>query len=327
MTAVSEAIPRNRFLRLPRPESSSGGPRRIGVELEFAGLTESEVGQLVVSTVGGRLASPAPYEVAVEGTALGRIGCFLDTALRKGRQHMLSRVGLQIGREVIPVELVTEPLDPEALPKVETLREALCKAGAIGSREGLFRGFGLHLNVEVAREEETAWRPVMTAFALIEDWLRLADPIAGARRLLPFVDPYPRALVRSLLELAPEACAGEVVDLYLRLSPTRNRSLDMLPLFAWLDPARLERCPSDLGPVAARPAFHYRLPDSRVDEPDWRIAYEWNRWVLVERVAADAPLLAELARCWRAAEGQTRRVWCARVEAILNEAGIAGAAA
>lgn len=41
--------------------------------------------------------------------------------------------------------------------------------------------------------------------------------------------------------------------------------------------------------VKARPAYHYRLPNCLIDEPDWRLAREWNTWVAVERLAADAP--------------------------------------
>ena len=43
--------------------------------------------------------------------------------------------------------------------------------------------------------------------------------------------------------------------------------------------------------MSARPTFHYRLPNCRVDEPDWRIAHEWNAWVTVEALAADEDAL------------------------------------
>jgi hypothetical protein len=39
--------------------------------------------------------------------------------------------------------------------------------------------------------------------------------------------------------------------------------------------------------VKPRPAFHYRLPNCMVDEADWTLAEEWNRWVVVERLAYD----------------------------------------
>ena len=328
MTRLSEAVPRDRFQALISADSAAGKPRRVGVEVEMAGLTERALAEIVAGEFGGTVVDVAPYETAVEGSELGRVKCYLDTKYRKGKQHALSRLGLELGREVIPVELTTEPLAPDALPRLEALRETLRRAGAIGSRDSFVLSFGLHLNVEVASDDVRSWRPVLIAFALIEDWLRHSDPIDSARRLMPFVDPYPPALVRDLLALDPGASPTEVMDLYLSHTPTRNRSLDMLPLFAHLDPDRVARAPAiQRASIGARPAYHYRLPDSRVDEPDWRIAYEWNRWVLVERIAADDALMARLAAGWSRTAWRSRHDWCGEVESMLAESGITGAAA
>ena len=322
MTRLSEVIPRDRFLPLPGVGSGAGAPRRVGVEIEFAGLAECDAAELVRARWGGTVRAPAPYECVVEGTAIGDVRSFLDTALRKGRESALRQLGLELGREVIPVEVVTAPLDARALPQLELLREDLRQAGAVGSRGGMMLSFGLHFNIEVAARTVDSIRPVLTAFALIEDWLRLSDPIDGSRRLMPFVDPYPYRFVQALLDLPPQADMGALIDLYLCETPTRNRSLDMLPLFLDLDAARVEAQRAAPGAVRARPTYHYRLPDSRVDEPAWRIAYEWNRWVLVETVARDAGALARLGGEWRA--GATRHDWCARVEQILRETALPG---
>jgi hypothetical protein len=322
MERLIETIPRDRFLSLPRADRKEGGARRVGVEIEFAGMTETAAAAIVAEALGGRVVDVAEYELAIEDSDLGRIDCYLDTAFRKGRQHALSRLGLEIGREVIPVELVTEPLAPGMLPALEDLRERLRSAGALGSRDGVFLSFGVHLNVEVVSPDVTDWRPVLAAFALIEDWLRLADPIDGSRRLLPFVDPYPTSFVRGLLDMPAVADARDVIRLYLEENPTRNRALDMLPLFARIAPEEIERQRSRLGKIAPRPTYHYRLPDSRIDEPAWRLAYEWNRWVLVERVAADAGIMARLADSWRASRWTLRSDWCGEVETILEGAGL-----
>ncbi len=325
MIPVSEQIPRDRFLPLPRPRAQTGEARRTGVEIEFAGLTEERVAGLVAARFGGTPRQTGDYEITVEGTELGAVQVYLDTALRKGGRGGLTELGLQLGREVIPVEIVTEPLEHERLALTDDLREALRAEGALGSGAGPLLGFGLHLNVQVFSERVEAIRPVLTAFALIEDWLRLSHPIDGSRRLLPFVDPYPRRLVRRLLAMPPEATLEHLMDFYLELTPTRNRSLDLLPLIRHLDEARLLRAVAQPEAVSARPTWHYRLPDSRVDEADWTIAYEWNRWVLVERVAEDADLLARLARGWLdldRGQGAPRRDWSDRVETILAEADV-----
>ncbi|MBM9593495.1 amidoligase family protein [Roseitranquillus sediminis] len=321
MSRLSDSVPRDRFLPLPNGRNDSGKARRVGVEIEFAGLTERDVGALVQRQLGGEVADAGPFEVIVSGTALGEIRCFLDTAFRKGRGKGLGHLGLEFGREVIPVELTTEPLPATRLPELDALREALRDAGAIGSRRGPLLSFGMHLNVEVASERVESVRPVLTAFALIEDWLRLADPMNASRRLMPFTDAYPRRFVRELLALPPGAEMDALVALYLRLTPSRNRALDMLPLFRHLRPAQVASAAHNLAAVAPRPAWHYRLPDSRVDEADWTIAYEWNRWVMVERVAARPDLLAHLADEWaRHDTPAARHAWCEQVDAILTEA-------
>ena len=52
--------------------------------------------------------------------------------------------------------------------------------------------------------------------------------------------------------------------------------------------------------IAARPVFHYRLPQAHSGAAGWSIAPDWNRWVAVERLAADGKRLAEAAKAWRA---------------------------
>ena len=324
---LTDRIPRDRFLPLPRTRTDSGSPRRTGIEIEFAALTETEVATIITRRFGGVVMPVSRYELRVEESSLGALQIYLDTALRKGRASAFAQFGLELGREVIPVEIVTDPLEEHRLPELDLLREELRLAGALGSGGGLLLGFGVHFNVEIIAPRVDSMRPVLTAFALIEDWLRLSHPMDGSRRLLPFVDPYPRRFVRRLLDLDPAAPLGDLIDLYLETTPTRNRSLDMLPLFRHLDEARLVRSIPNERQVSARPAYHYRLPDCRVDEPDWTLAFEWNRWVLVERLAGDGPLLARLAEGWLAHDregGGTRHEWCGRVEALLARSEILG---
>jgi hypothetical protein len=58
----------------------------------------------------------------------------------------------------------------------------------------------------------------------------------------------------------------------------------MLPVFAYIDEKRVrEKLPKEK--IKPRPAFHYRLSNSLVDENDWKISDEWNRWLLVESLA------------------------------------------
>ena len=121
---------------------------------------------------------------------------------------------------------------------------------------------------------------------LLSDWLRGEIDVDPTRKLLPHTHPFPAAYLRKILDAdyAPELDA--LIRDYVSLNPTRNRELDMLPLFAHLAPDTLDKFIED-DRIKARPTFHYRLPNTELSDPDWRIVDEWNRWVAVEKLAAD----------------------------------------
>ncbi|TCO72486.1 amidoligase family protein [Rhodovulum euryhalinum] len=322
MDSLAALVPRDRFLPLCPETNAGGAPRRAGIEIEFGGLTEAEAARVVADALGGRVHEKTAHELVVEGTDWGAVEVCLDTIWREKAGGKLADLGLDLSRAVVPVEIVTPPLAPGHLPALDRLRGALREAGAQGSRDGLLLGFGLHLNPEVAAETLDTILPVARAFALIEDWLRKADPIDPARRVLPFVDPWPRRLVDRLAGEAAGWDLAAFIDAYLAETPTRNRGLDLLPLFRHLDADRVGGVLEGAGGlVSARPTFHYRLPDCRIDEPGWRIAYDWNRWVMVERLAADTAALDRLASDWLAYRGALttmRGDWFAHLEERLD---------
>ncbi|MEQ8291519.1 MAG: amidoligase family protein [Roseovarius sp.] len=318
--------PENSFAPLPQPETAEGGPRLTGVEIELGGLGEARCAEICARHLGGvaRQVDEAIWQV--EDSRIGALKVYLDTALRHADKTALRDAALSLGREVIPVEIVTDPLDRDGLIALDDLREALRQAGALGSGGGLFFGFGVHLNVQVASDRAEAIVPPLLAYALIEDWLRVANPIDQMRRVLPFAAAYPRRLVRRLIALGRGARLGHVMDAYAQEAPSRNFGLDMLPVFAWLDAGRMGSVLTSA--TSARPTFHFRLPDCRIDEPGWTLDSEWRRWRTVERVAADTEALAELSQGWEAAYAgvpMPRAFWAERCGAILTQRGLADA--
>lgn len=310
------------FLPLPTERTVKGEERLTGVEMEFGGLDEAQAAELVVACFGGRSLVRGANAITVEGTALGTFRVVLDTAFREKNPSPLKAAVLDAARRVVPVEIVTDPLTRAQLEELERLREALRQAGATGSRSGALLGFGLHLNPEVPDLSAEAIIPVLRAYALLEDWLRGDDPIDLSRRLLPFVDPYPRRFVDRLAGDGGDWTLDRAIDVYLEDTPSRNRGLDMLPLFREIDEARVLRGIGEgARSIHPRPTFHFRLPDCRVDEAGWRISHEWNRWRLVEVVAADAELLKRLAQDWlrhRQVFGSHVGDWRDRVDEILS---------
>lgn len=313
------------FDLLPEPFNDAGAERLTGVEIEFAHLAPEDAAGIVRGRFGGDLRPDGPEGFVLKGAEGGDWKIYLDTALRSEADTALERAGLELGRALVPVEVVTPPLAHAQLGQLDDLSRDLRRAGALGSGGGWLYGFGVHFNPEAPRLTGTATVHILTAYALAEDWLRAHHPIDRMRRLLPFTDPYPRSLVDALAEAWPGLALDALAGVYAAHRPSRNRGLDMLPLLRHLDPEGFARRFPGEENTGARPTFHYRLPDSRIDEREWSLVAEWNRWVLVERIAADRAAMAHLVDGWqahRAALTTLRGDWAGRSGAILTEHGL-----
>lgn len=314
-----------RFARLPFARTRDGAPRRTGVEIEFGGLHEDEAARIIRDHFGGRIDDADRHDIAVRDTRLGDFKVELDTAFADKQQiGRLGEAALEISRAVVPVEIVTDPLTEDQLQELPALTRALAGAGATGTQKGVLLGFGVHFNPEVRSLDAADWVPVFRAYLLLEDWLRGNEPLDISRRMLPFVAPFPR----EMIDLAAAEGAGWTLesfcDAYLAQSPSRNRGLDMLPLLKTCLPERIEEALGDEVKINARPTFHFRLPDCRIDEPGWSLAQEWNHWCLIEHLAADEAALEALAAQWvdyRAALTTMRGDWRRTVEGFLTGRG------
>ncbi|MEQ3625758.1 MAG: amidoligase family protein [Celeribacter sp.] len=312
------------FAPLPQPNSADGTPRRVGVEIEFGGVDEAHAASIAADILGGTAHEDGTATRNVSGGTLGKLEIYLDSTWRNSRHEAVRTATETLGRDLIPVEIVTEPIPVSDLPQLSRLCDALREAGAEGTKAGLLNGFGLHYNIQTVSDADgDICRPLL-AYALIESWMRRAQPIDQSRAVLPFTDPYPTRLVRALCDLGPDAARADVQDAYLSHAPDRNYGLDMLPIFATFDEETVrDRMKSHK--LSPRPAFHFRLPESRIDESDWSLADEWQRWVIVERVAADTALLGQLIEGWQDEHGAitlSRRAWAERCGDILATHGL-----
>ena len=284
------------FPTLPDIVGRAGGARRVGIEIEFGGMDDSRAAGVVRGSLGGTAKPLSAGEWRIDGTALGTVQLYLDTALRPDSTSRAAERAVDLARSVVPLEIVTEPIPQGDLPRVERLLTALAEAGAHGSAERLAYGFGLHLNVALADPEGGADLPRgALAFAMLEPWLRARDPLDISRRVLPFTAPFPPAFADALARHGAGLTLPDLLDALDRHVTDRNHGLDLLPAYAHLAPDRFARRDARAGAVAARPAYHYRMPETRIGTPGWSLSYEWRRWVLVERVAADDALLDRLS--------------------------------
>ncbi|TQS71785.1 hypothetical protein ERN12_09855 [Rhodobacteraceae bacterium] len=303
--------------------NGQGEARRIGVEVEFAGIDEGRTAGLAAEILGGTAQCCDDQDWAVKGTSIGDLEVYLDIGLRKRLHGSLREFGMKLGREVIPVEIVTEPLTLSQMQELSTFLIALRERGALGTEASAFYGFGLHLNPEIAGPDHVV-RPLL-AYALIEQWMRRDMPIETTRATLPFTDRYPEKLIRRLASLGPDAPLPDVIRAYKEATLSRNHGLDMLPVFMELHPEIVSPHEGRGGTVKPRPAFHFRLPDCRISDPMWSLDTEWRRWLLVERIAADPALLRQLCHAWNFEHSGMNflgRGWPDRAKMLLEDAGL-----
>lgn len=301
----------------PEPRNPDGEIRRVGVEIEFAGLPPRDTADLVRELFGGEVVVKSPHRLKVEGTRWGDFVIELDTqyahpddaVINAGpkddtewerQRHQMrvdfhSRTRELIGDVVtglVPTEIVCPPVPWNELDELDALFAALRQHGAKGTDASLLYGFGLHLNPEVPSLETESLLDHLRAYLLTAEWLREQIDVDITREVLPHANPFPKPYALKVLAPRYAPDLDTLIGDYLEHNPTRNRELDMTPLFAHLRPD----FPHELFHnklVKARPTFHYRLPDARLSEPGWGSVTEWNRWLEVEKLAADKELLAK----------------------------------
>jgi hypothetical protein len=302
------------FADPPIRQNAAGRLRTVGVEVEFGVLSAREAAMALADGLGGSVAEEDPHALIVDGTPLGKLMIEIDTRYAHPQRHQGTQWGrldayraAQLGTVVqyfVPRELVTRPLPLDQLALVDRAVEVLRRAGA---REAGPAAFGLHFNPEPPRLDAEMITTILKAFMLLNDWLRRESRPRRRRHRFGFGRDFPPAYVRRVV--APDYWpdfAG-LMDDYLATNPTRDRDLDLLPLFLHVDEDRVRaRLPREK--ISKRPVLHYRLPTARVGQPGWSIAPEWNRWVAVERLAADGPRLERVAADYRAA-GTKPRDW------------------
>jgi hypothetical protein len=284
----------------PRTTNADGDARRIGVEIEFGGVELDQAAALVRDVFGGDVAEPSPHVRDVKGTGIGDFKIELDAQLVHPKEtsdeieRKARKLAGDLSRTFVPTEIVGPPAPLDSLDDFDRLIEALRSAGAEGTGDGVSYAFGLQLNPEVASTDAADILAVLQAYVLMSPLLRRRIGVDPMRRLLPYVDPFPFAYARKILDPDYAPDTSVLIDDYMTDNPTRNRELDMLPLFAHLDEQRV-RAILDDPLIKARPTYHYRLPNTDFADPGWGVVREWNRWVIVERLATDDARRGQLA--------------------------------
>lgn len=192
----------------------------------------------------------------------------------------------ELSQDIVPYEISTPPIPIENLEIVNNLVDQLSKNNAKGTKEKIYYAFGLHINLEVISLETTILLDYLKAYVILQDFLEKDAKVDVTRKITPFIDKFKKDYILHILQEEYLPSQEEFIKDYINFNPTRNRSLDMLPILTFID-EKLVRSFLPKEKINPRPAFHYRLSNSLIGEDNWKISDEWNRWILVEKLAND----------------------------------------
>lgn len=288
-----------------RDLNHEGKPRRIGIELEFHGLSPLEAAKVVQGILGGDIHKETDHCVRLDGPLgkfrletdlvyLKKLALEMEDAEHGESTGILKSIVESLSAGFVPTELVSPPLPLNALPTLTKIHRALARAGAQGSIESVRFAFGAQLNPELRSHDAKSILNHLRAFLILTPWLKDQIQVDLSRRLTFFASDFPVRYQEKVLDASYAPDRDQLIADYLEYNPSRNRALDLLPLFAFLD-EKTVRSGMRNQKLNPRPTFHYRLPNCQLSRPSWSIEVEWQRWLLVEKLAQNTPLLKEMA--------------------------------
>lgn len=296
-------------------KNQDGEKRRAGFELEFTGLELPQAAAFVQSLYGGEVVKKHRYRYEVTGTEWGTFRVELDAQnmRRLAEENAYTSWGIDFSKEspdrsiedildrlaktVVPLEIVMPPVPLDQVGQLDALRDTLQKNKAEGTRASIMHAFGMHINIECPALDAQTLLRYLQAFVLLYPWLLRRHHVDLTRKMTPFVDRFPEDYTLHILNPRYRPDIATLIADYLHYNPTRNRPLDMMPVWALVDPGAVETALDDKK-NNPRPAFHYRLPNSQIDDPEWRLAGELGYWMEVERLAAAPDMITKLSRLY-----------------------------
>lgn len=298
----------------PSPLNPENEERKAGFEFEFANLDVEKSCKIITDLFGGSIKHKHSLEADIEDTSLGKFKVELDSqivknwiiSLEKEKSEIedIDELKMQLSRfigdaagQIVPYEIVTPPIKFSQFNEITKLLDKLRKEKAEGTGAAFAYAFGLHINPEIASKEAQHIGSILKAFLILYPWMVQVMDIDITRRILTYIDPFPKDYIKLILAEDYSYDLDKLFDDYIKYNPTRNRSLDLTPLIAELRPEKIKKLEKeDRELIKARPAFHYRLPNCEIDNPNWSVAKEWNYWIKVEKLAADKEKLDEMAK-------------------------------
>lgn len=320
------------FVMPPVTHTRSGEERCVGFEIEFSGMEYDKAKQQLLK-FGCTLQNDTSAEARFDHP-LGEFALELDSSYIKklARNDSIATDSERwfeylknAARLIVPLEVVCPPVPlsrlNELLPLVRILREA----GATGTEESPIAAYGLQINAEAPDLDFLTLKNYLLAFCLLQWWLVEAHHVDFTRKLSPFVDLFHEKYIQTLAQYPNNVTVDQFIADYIHDNRTRNRALDMMPVFSEVNEPLVKSLIDD-PLIKKRPAFHYRLPNCQIEKSGWSIVTEWDKWLVVERLANNKEALKELAIKFIKARdklfGVNRSEWVEQLDTWLTGRGL-----
>ena len=303
------------FKTPPIINNQDGQERSVGFEFEFTGVEMNDAAEMICELYGGKVEQISGYEYKVKDTEFGEFSLELDASLflNKKYEKVLKTVGLDVNKlknkekleealrdmasTVVPFEIITPPIGFSDLKRLNELVDRLREWKAKGTGDSFFYAFGLHLNPEVPELSADSLLRHLKAYVMLDGWIRKDADVNISRKLTPYINEYEMDYIRFILREDYQPALKELIRDYFTFKNSRNRPLDMLPVFMFMEKEFTSGLMKE-ELTSARPTFHYRLPNCSLGDKSWSLAAEWNRWVLVEKLADDEQSLSQYSRAF-----------------------------
>jgi hypothetical protein len=319
-------------------ENEKGEQRKIGFELEFGDLEVDKAVAIVAETFSGSVEKKSEMEFEVTSEDLGVFKVELDWQLGKKIAEKRADKSLpdgddepdtmmewfkRLAGQLVPVEIVCPPLSLDNCKQLNVMVDKLRAAGAKGTDKSFLYAFGVHINPEIADSSAYSIARYLQAFGLAQEWLLDVNRVDPMRRVTPYINTYTSDYLELIFQYTIDITMEKMVKDYMEHNATRNRALDLLPLWKHLEEEFLQQFELKDTLTQARPTFHYRLPNCEIEKKGWYLSESWNIWCVVEYIAANEDVLSNLIKYWQ--QGREKRFltddtqWHSELEKIYRD--------
>lgn len=265
---------------------------KIGFEIEYNGVSLEDTAKIIQSQYGGEIKSPYNNRLVINNTEFGKFLVELDVDFiqrldqnNEGSKseflNLISENAEKYFGFVAPNEIVCPPILESKIENLDKLIDILREKGAKGTGKSFLYAFGLHINKEVRDININYILSIVRSF--IEKFEDLKFNLDTSRVISGFIGDYSANYKKMVMDENYNPTLEEFMKDYVEYNKTRNRALDLTPLFKHIDKNSVDEIKDNK--IKARPTFHYRLPNCRIDNKNWSIKKEYSIWKEIEENA------------------------------------------